>query len=74
MVTAHKLVRQQSRGSACYGVLRDHLWFLGRARRARGCSPGSIPTALVVFVEMTKEPRIPGQNVRPVAPSNMWHP
>ena len=60
VVPADRLVRQQSRGFACYGVLRDYLRFVGPLRRAQRCSPGVIPPAPFVFVEVTAEPRIPG--------------
>ena len=69
VVTADKLVRQQSKGSTCYGVLRDHLRFMGPVRRAQRCSPGDIPPAPVVFVEVTAEPHIPGQDVLPSPPT-----
>ena len=32
------------------------------------------PQALAVIVEVMKKPRVPGQHVWPVAPSNMWQP
>ena len=34
----------------------------------------SIPPAPIVFVEVAEEPRIPGQDVWIVVPSNMWQP
>ena len=74
VVTADRLVRQQSKGSACFGVLRDHLRFMGPVSRAQRCLPGSFPPAPVVFVEVTTELLIPGQDVWPVVPSNMWQP
>ena len=72
MVTASTPVRQRSRGPASYGVLRHRLRFLGPVHWARKCSPKSIPQAPGVFVEVMSEPRILGQDVCPVAPSNMW--
>ena len=65
VVTADKLVRQRSRGHACYRVLQHHLRFMGPVRWAQRCSPGSIPPAPVVFVQVTKEPRVLGQDVWP---------
>ena len=61
-VTAHRLVRRQSLGTACFGVLRDQLWFMGPMCRARRCSPEGIPPASVVFVEVTPDPRIPSDS------------
>ena len=72
MVTMSRLVRQRYRGPACYGVLRDHLRFLGPLHRACRCTPENIPQTLAVFVDVMKEPRVPGQEVWPVALSNMW--
>ena len=59
--------------SPCYGVLRDHLRFVGSVCRAVVVAL-YIKRAPVVFVEVTAEPRIPGQDVWPVVPSNMWEP
>ena len=42
VVTADRLVRLLSAGFTCYGVLRDHLRFMGPVRRAQRCAPGSI--------------------------------
>ena len=58
-----KLVRQRSKVSACYEVLRDHLWFMGPSRPVHRCSPGSIKFALVVSMVVTEEPHIPGMDV-----------
>ena len=72
MATASWLVRQQSRGPAYYGVLRDRLRLLGPVRRAHKYTPEDSPQAPSVVVEVVKKPRVPGQDVWPVAPSNMW--
>ena len=72
IVTASRLMRQQSRAPACHGVLRDCLMVLGLVCRACWCTPADIPQAPVVFVELMKKPRIPAKDVCPVAPSNMW--
>ena len=72
IVTASRLRRQQSRGPACYRVLREFLRSLGPVCRAYRCTPGDIPQAPAVFVEVMQPPRISGQDVWPVAPSNMW--
>ena len=71
MVTADRQVRQHSKGFARCGVLRDHLRFVGPVHLAERCSPNDIPPAPVVFVEVTAEPRILGQDVWLVVPSNM---
>ena len=63
MVTASRLVRQQSRGPACYGVLKDRLWFLGPVRPTGGCTPKDILQAPAVFVEVVKKPRVPSPGV-----------
>ena len=66
-VTADRLMRWRSRGTACFGVLRDHMQSLGPVHRARRWAPEGFPSLAVVFVEVTTEPRIPGQEVwRPV--------
>ena len=65
-------MRQQSRGAACYGVLKDRLRFFGPVHPACSCTPEDIPRAPAVFLEVVKKPQIPGQDVWPVAPSNMW--
>ena len=72
VVTACRLRRQQSRGPACYRVFRECLSELGPVRRAHRCTAEDIPPALAVFVEVTRPPVIQGQDVWPVAPSNMW--
>ena len=72
VVTASRLMRQQFKGRACCGVLRDRLRFSGPVCRAGRCTPEDIPQAVVVFVEVPKKPRVLGQDVRPVAPSNLW--
>ena len=74
VISADRVVRQQSKGSAFFGVFRDHLRFMGPVRRAQRSSPGGVPPPPVVFLEVTAEPRIPGQNVWPVVPNNMWQP
>ena len=74
VVTADRVVRQRSKGCARSGALRDHLKFMGPVRRAQRCSGEGMPSAPVVFVEVTEEPRIPGQDVWPVVPSTMWQP
>ena len=73
-VTADRLVRRRSPGTACFGVLRDHMRSVGPVRRAWRCALEGIPSAAVVFVQVTTEPRIPGQDVWPVVPDNMWRP
>ena len=72
VVTACRLRRQQSRGPACYGVFRECLRGLGPVRRAHRCTAEDIPPAPAVFVEVTRPPVIQGQDVWPVAPSNVW--
>ena len=69
---ASRLRRQQSRGPACYRVLRECLWSLGPVCRAYRCTTGDVPQAPAVFVGVTRPPRVRGQDVWPVAPSNMW--
>ena len=58
--------------SACYRVCRECLRELGPVRRAHKCTAGDIPQAPAVFVEVTRPPKVQGQDVWPVAPSNMW--
>ena len=41
-------------------------------RRAHRCTAGDIPPAPAVFMEVTPPPTVQGQDVWPVAPSNMW--
>ena len=72
VVTACRLGRQQSRGPACYRVFRECLRELGPVRRAHTCTAEDIPPAPAVFVEVTRPPAIQGQDVWPIAPSNMW--
>ena len=72
VVTACRLRRQQSRGPACYRVFRECLRELGPVRRAHRCTAEDIPPALAVFVEVTRPSAIQGQDVWPIAPSNMW--
>ena len=72
VVTACRLRRQQSRGPACYRVFRECLRELGPVRKAHKCTAGDIPQAPAVFVEVTRPPMVHGQDVWPVAPSNMW--
>ena len=64
IVTASRLIRQQSRGRACYGVLRDRLRFLGPVCRPCKCTPEDIPQAPAVFVEVMKK-RVPAQTSGP---------
>ena len=73
VVTACRLRRQQSRGPACYRVFRECLRELGPVRTAHRCTAGDILQAPAVFVEVTRPPTVHGQDVWPVAPSNMWH-
>ena len=72
VVTACWLRRQQSRGPACYRVFRECLRELGPVRKAHRCTAEDIPPAPAVFVEVTRPPAIQGQDVWPIAPSNMW--
>ena len=72
VVTASWLRRQQARGPAYYMVLRDCLRSLGPLCRAYRCTTGDVPQAPAVIVEVTQPPRVQGQDVWPVAPSNMW--
>ena len=72
VVTACRLRRQPSRGPACYRVFRECLRELGPVRRAHRRTTGDIPQAPAVFVQVTRPPKVRGQNVWPVAPSNMW--
>ena len=71
-LNAERLVRQHSLGTTCLGVLQDHLRFVGPVSRARRCSTEGIDTSPVVFLEVTTEPRIPGQDVWPVVANNIW--
>ena len=70
--TAFRLRRQQSRGPACYRGFRECLRELGPVRRAHRYTAEDIPPAPAVFVEVTRPPAIQGQDVWPIAPSNMW--
>ena len=72
VVTACQLRRQQSRGPACYRVFRECLRELGPVRRAHRCTAEDIPLAPAAFVEVTRPPKVQGQDVWLVAPSNMW--
>ena len=72
VVTACRLRRQQSRGPACYWVFWECLRELGPVGRAHRCTAEDIPPAPAVFVEVTRPPSIQGQDVWPIAPSNMW--
>ena len=72
VVTACRLRRQQSRGPACYRVFRECLRELGPVSRAHRCTAGDIPQAPTVFVEVTRPPKVHGQDVWLVAPRNMW--
>ena len=72
VVTACRLRRQQSRGPACYRVFRECLRELGPVRTAHRCTAEDIPPAPAVFVEVTRPPAIQGQDVWPIALSNMW--
>ena len=65
VVTVSRLTRQQSRGPACYRVLRECLRSLGPVCRAYRCTTGDVPHATAVFVEVTQPPRVPGQVVCP---------
>ena len=72
VVTACRLRRQQSRGLACYRVFRECLKEPGLVRRGHRCTAGDILQAPAVFVEVTRPLKVQGQDVWPVAPSNMW--
>ena len=72
VVTACRLMRQQSRGPACYRVFRECLRELGPVRRAHRCTAGDSSQAPAVFVEVTRPPKEQGQDVWPVAPNSMW--
>ena len=72
VLTACRLRRQQSRGPACYRVFRECLSELGSVHRAHRCTAEDIQPAPAVFVEVTRPPVIQGQDVWPIAPSNMW--
>ena len=72
VVTACRLKRQQSKRPAGYGVFGECLRALGPVRRAHRCTAGDIPQAPAVFVEVTRPPKVQGQDVWPVAPSSMW--
>ena len=73
-VTADRLVRECSLGTACFGVPNHHMPFMGPVGRARWCAPEGIPSAAVLFVEVTREPHIPGHDVWLVVLNNMWRP
>ena len=72
VITACRLRRQQSRGLVCYCVFRECLGELGPVRRAHRCTAEDIPPAPAVFVEVRRPPAIQGQDIWPIAPSNMW--
>ena len=72
VVTACRLRRQQSSSPACYRMFGECLRELGPVRRAHRCTAEDIPTAPAVLVEVTRPPAIQGQDVWPIAPSNMW--
>ena len=71
-VTGCRLRRQQSRGRACYRVFRECHRELGPVRRAHRCTSGDIPQAPACFVEVRRPPKVQGQDVWPLVPSNMW--
>ena len=72
VVTACRLRKQQSRGPACYRVFQECLRGLGPVRRAHRWTTEDIPPAPAVFVEVRSPPATQGQDVWPIAPSNMW--
>ena len=72
VVTACRLRRQQFRGPACYRVFQECLSELGLLRRAHRCTAWEIRQAPAVFVEVTRLRTVQGQDVWPVAPSNIW--
>ena len=72
VVTACRLRGQHSRGPASYRVFSECLRELGPVRRAHRCTAGDMPQAPAVFVEVTRPPKVQGQDVCPVAASNMW--
>ena len=72
VVTACRLRREQSRSPACYRALGECLRELGPVRRAHRCTAEDIPLAPAVFAEVTRPPAVQGQDVWPIAPSNMW--
>ena len=72
VVTMSPLRRQPSRGPACYMLLKECLRSLGPVCRTYRCTAGDVPQAPAVFVEVTRPPRIQGQDVWPVVPSNVW--
>ena len=72
VVTACRLRRQQSSCPACYRVSRECLRELGPVRRAHRCTAEDILPAPAVFPQVTGLPAIQGQDVSPIASSNMW--
>ena len=72
VVTVCRLRRQQSRGPACYRVFKECLRSPGPVRRAHRSTTGDTPQAAAVFVEVTRPPKVQGQDVWPVAPSKVW--
>ena len=54
------------------GHPRSHAAHVGPVCRAKRCTPGGIPQASIMFVEVTTEPHIPEQDVWPVVPNKMW--
>ena len=72
VVTACLLRRQQSRGLACYRVFRECLRALGPVRRAHRWTAGDVSQAPAIFVEVTRPPKVQGQDVWFLAPSSMW--
>ena len=72
VVSACRLRRQQSRGPACYRVFWECLRELGPVRRAHRCTAEDIPPTPAVFAEITRPPAVQGQDLWPIAPSNMW--
>ena len=59
-------------GRGLLPVLREYLRSVGPVCRAYRSTTGDVPQATAVFVEVPQPPRVPGQDVWPVARSNMW--
>ena len=68
-MTTHEAAVQ---GPGCYRVFRECLRELGTVRKAHRCTTRDIPQAPAVFVQVTRPPRVQGQDVWPVVQSNRW--
>ena len=65
-------VQQKSRGPAGYRVFGECLRELGPVHRAHRCTAWDIPQVPADFVEVTRPPKVQGQDAWPAARSSMW--